>query len=87
MPCFSPLAAGVPLSLGLFGYLPLSAVGYQNGQVIVWDLSTQAIVKALNDIHKAPVVHVRFLNEYSQLISGDVSGTCGRAVLHVCLLV
>ena len=53
----------------------LAAVGYQNGQVVVWDLSTQAIVKALPDVHKAPVVHVRFLNEYSQLISGDVTGT------------
>lgn len=51
-----------------------AAVGYQNGQVVVWDLSTLSIVKALPDIHKAPVVHVRFLNEYSQLISGDVTG-------------
>ena len=57
-------------------------MGYQNGQVVVWDLTTLSIVKALPDIHKAAVVHVRFLNEYSQLISGDVKGMLQPPLPH-----
>jgi len=49
------------------------ASGHQSGHVTLWDMNSGTIIKTL-EIHSAPVVHLRFLHEYTQIISGDIKG-------------
>ncbi|PSS23502.1 Vacuolar protein sorting-associated protein [Actinidia chinensis var. chinensis] len=55
-------------------------VGYSNGHVTVWDVLKGSAVKVVSGIHDAPVVHLLYLGQDSQVtrqfrvVSGDSKG-------------
>lgn len=53
--------------------------GYANGHVSVWDVQKSSVLKVMNDLHKAPVVHMLYMGQDSPvtrqyIISGDSKG-------------
>ncbi|KAK9093770.1 hypothetical protein Scep_025239 [Stephania cephalantha] len=58
----------------------LLLVGYGNGHLIVWDVPRATVAKVIAGEHKAPVVHILFLGQDSQVtrqfkvVTGDNKG-------------
>ena len=47
--------------------------GYQDGRLIVWEVSRGRAIKVISDAHSVPVVHVFWVDERT-ILSGDLDG-------------